>query len=68
MKQEIENMNIKESYHDIPKDRLQSKLREMQGEFEHIVSEDGELGYFFSNIKNVSWDYYKYKSKVENRS
>jgi hypothetical protein len=68
MKQEIESMNITESYHDIPKDRLQSKLREMQGEFEHIVSEDGELGYFFSNIKNVSWDYYKYKSKVENRS
>ncbi|NMJ92700.1 hypothetical protein GLT81_00390 [Nanohaloarchaea archaeon] len=64
MKDEVEE--VRESYHDIPKERLQNQLEEMQKEFEKIMSEDGELNYFFSNIKNVSWEYLKYKHKVKN--
>lgn len=66
IKREIEE--IRESYHSIPKQKLQNLLEEMQEEFEKIMTEDGQLYYFFSNIENLSWDYRKYKSRVKKRN
>lgn len=66
MVKEIEN--IRESYHKIPKEKLQDELERMQTEFENLMSEDEELYYFFNNITNLTWDYHKYRTKIEQRN